>query len=111
MENYNGLASSFGTHTVRVNLQDHKYKGYFDMEVDGNCKGLSAIDFDFGCYEIDNLKFHNLEISYDTEYDCFNVTIYDGDNHEDWIEVDELEADEINQLIVGIEIIDFKEDK
>ena len=109
MKTYNGLERSFGINTVRVHLQNDKYKGYFDTKICGNCKGADVLDFDFEDDEIDNAEFHNCEIKYYSD-GCFRVTIYDGDNHNDWSE-QELEPNEMGALVVGIEIIDFKEDE
>ena len=115
MENYDGTQPGMGTHNIRIHLQDGKYKGYFDKEIGGNCKGITVLTFDFE--ELDpedfrHLKMHNLEISpIGPNYDDWwlNVKIYDGDNHTDWVEC-EYEACELNDMVVGIEIVDYKEE-
>ena len=111
MTNYDGLSCENGTHTLRVHLQNEKYRGYIDYEIAGNCKGLSILSFDFECYDADDvaeMSLHNLEIK-GTDYSeqWFYLKIYDDDNHTDWIE-GEYEASDLNNMIVGLEIISFE---
>lgn len=51
------------------------------------------------------MELHNIEIR-DMGGDWFSVKIYDG-NHADWTD-GEYEAQDINNMIVGIEIVSFE---
>ena len=51
MKTYEGLNYSYGTHRVRVTLQDGEFKGSFSFDVYGNVKGYSALEFDIIGYK------------------------------------------------------------
>lgn len=108
MKEYDGFELNFGTHTIRVHLQEGSYKGYFDTRVRGNCKGIDVLNFDFEDDDIDHAEFYNCEIKYYEGYDCYGIKLYD-EIHDDWLE-DELAPNEMGALIVGIEIVDFREE-
>ena len=119
MNFYDGLTSSYGVHTIRIHLQSEEFKGYFDFEIDGNTKGVDLLSFDFSDWENEDFNelikensMHGLKISGVNGYDeyIYKITIFNEENPEESIYGDYTSA-EANSLIVGIEIIDFKEEK
>lgn len=108
MKIYDGLNNSFGTHTVRVSLQDGEYKGFFDYKISGNCKGIDVLDFDIDNYDkpdLKKLKTYGMEI--DLSGDFYTVVL--RNEKEDTCEY-ELDSAELGRMIVAIEIIDFEEE-
>ena len=127
MKFYDGLTSSYGVHTIRIHLQSEEFKGYFDCEIDGNTKGVDLLSFDFSDWENEDFNelikensMHGLKISgvmdsvvmgnYGYDEYIYKITIFNEENPEESIYGDYTSA-EANSLIVGIEIIDFKEEK
>ena len=110
---YDGLSSSSGTHTIRVYLQDKKFKGYFEFNIDGNCKGTTVLNIDFECFDqefLSKVKVHGMKIS--CVEDLLNAQEYYykltlENNNGDTCDYD-LNAHELNDMVVGLEIIDFK---
>jgi len=108
MKNYDGLNDSNGVHTIKVSLQDGEFKGSFTHEIGGNCKGAELLDFDIQNMdddEIKDLKKQGCVIKRpdDDNYLFVKLTSDAGDTCD--FEVDD---DEFQNMIVGIEIIDFK---
>lgn len=115
MEKYDGLNYGYGTHTIKVSLQDGPYKGAFTHTIGGNCKGNSVLDFDISDHDkevVNSFQMIDCKIKRDEEdEDYLLITLTNPSNPEDICE-SELEDDEFNSMIVGIEIVDFKaEDK
>ncbi|MBP2629854.1 MAG: hypothetical protein H6Q70_482 [Firmicutes bacterium] len=112
MEKYDGLNYGLGTHTIKVSLQDGIYKGAFTYEMGGNCKGFGVLDFDItehGRKEVSSFQMIDCKIKRDNDdedYLLVTLTNSAGDTCDY-----ELEDDEFNSMIIGIEIIDFKVDK
>ena len=108
LTDYDPLNGSDGVHTIKVTLQCGELRGSFTYEMGGNCKGKDVLDFDADS-EVDEelleqAKFDNLEISIsDDEY--FVVVLGEKEDHCS-LEVD---AREINSMIVGMEIVGFAE--
>ena len=74
-----------GVHTIKITLQIWDYIGHVTQKIRGNCKGRNILSLDFFTCVLKNKKGDILEF--------------------------ERDAEEMNNLIVGIEIIDFVEDK
>lgn len=94
-----------GVHTVKIKLQKWEYKGHIIRRVGGNCKGLSLLDFDFYC-ECD-FPDNDCQLEYHEDRDCFSCILKDEDGNPLKCDGD---AEEMNDMIVGIEIIDFREE-
>ena len=108
MKYYDGLDVTYGTHTVRVHVQDGNFKGYIDFTIGGNCKGKDVLNFDFEEIDADDIarmELHNLEIKSAGD-GYFYIKIHD-DNHMDWTD-GEYEAYDLDNMIVGIEIVSFE---
>lgn len=103
MKTYDGLRFSFGTHTIKVSLQNKQYKGHFTCKIGGNCKGMNILES--CCYEeqIDEAVKTDCEIIVDDDY--FIVTLTDPIN-KDTCEY-ELDDSEFREMIVGVEIVEF----
>lgn len=101
MENYDPNIR-WGIHTVKITLQRWGYIGHIIQRMGGNCRGKSILGFDFGQFEDD----------FDLENDCrmkcdegwFECVLRDEGG-----ELLEIEgaAEDMNELIVGMEIVDF----
>lgn len=112
MEDYKNENYSHGLHTVEITLQMGKYKGTFTTTMGGNCKGGNILESfcDLEDFEEDTIHENNcnLTISEDDDGDYwFSCTLTDesGDKCEY-----EDEINSLNNLIVGIKIINFEED-
>lgn len=109
MKNYNPYDE--GIHTVRITLQDGEYVGRITHEVGGNCHGIEVLDYDFAC--VDESDFDGKYASNDCDlqrngYNSFNVTLKNGKG--DTLLLEDMSADEMNNMIVCVEIVDFKEE-
>lgn len=106
MKNYDPNITR-GTHTVKVTLQQWGYVGHLIFKLGGNCKGRDVIDFDFECETGESIE-SDCNFQYYEEDDRFSAILKDESGNT--LEVNG-EAEEFNQMIVAVEIIDFKEDK
>lgn len=99
---------SIGTHKIKVTLQNGEYKGHISFYVKGNCHGLSILNFDFEC-DSDIIDCRNssndCDLSYNEIYDKYTVRL--SDDNGDTLLLEEMSANEMNDMIVGLEIIDF----
>lgn len=91
-----------GVHTVKITLQMWEYKGHIIRRVGGICKGRDILDFDFG-YE-DVFPNNDCQLEYHEDLDFFSCVLKDENGNTLKCEAD---AEEMNDMIVGIEIIDF----
>lgn len=94
----------YGTHTCRITLMHKTYVGHVTFIIGGNCHGLSilnsALDYleDPGRYESDcEFKF------YDDGF--YSFTLH---NRTDEREFEDIDYDELEDMIVAVEIIDYK---
>ena len=112
MKRYDGVNNSFGTTTIKVLFQVAEYKGSMTYTIGGNCTGLDALPHD-GISIIDNLET--------AEFDGMNIIPYDDDDSwfakifltndfKETLEYDVESEAEFEQMIVGMQIIDFTED-
>lgn len=111
MKNYDGVNDSWGTTTIKVLFQVWQYKGSMIYTVGGNCKGLEALPSD-GLSIIDNLekaKFDGMTITlFDDDEWLAQMTLTSDDG--ETLEYDVESESELEQMIVGMQIVDFTED-
>ena len=102
----------FGTHHIKVLFQYEQYKGSMTFEMGGNCKGLDIVKQDIETIldenVIKNAEFSNMDISVEVWYEG---TICLTDDNGDKLETYFYDEAEVEDLIVGIEIVDFKPDE
>ena len=113
MKRYNALENSFGEHKIKYTLQCGTCRGSFTTYVLGNCKGAEAMSIDiFEILEESNLtsmEFDHLRLRFDEDGLLIEFLNDDGavelavDQY--WFDIDR------ERLIVGIEIVDFEEEK
>ena len=117
MKTYDGLNHSYGTHRVRVTLQDGEFKGSFSFEEYGNVKGYNALEFDIiGC-DSDDIKHFNKSKGmkmhrYEEEDDyIYLVLTTDVDKNGEFETCEyELKDSEFMKMITKIEIVSFSKE-
>ena len=111
MKRYDGVNNSFGTTTIKVLFQVDEYKGSMTYTIGGNCKGLDALPSD-GMSIIDSLenaKFEGMTITpFDDDAWLAQMTLTSDDG--DTLEYDVADEAEFEQMLVGMQIIDFVEE-
>ena len=113
MKRYNALENSFGEHKIKYTLQCGTCRGSFTTQVLGNCKGAEAMSTDiFEILEESNLtsmEFDHLRLRFDEEGLIIAFLNNEGEEvmavDQYWYDIDR------ERLIVGIEIVDFKEEQ
>ncbi len=100
---------SYGVHTVRFTLMQWDYVGHISIEIYGNSRGAPLLD-PYG-YIIDEenedvKKFVENDCNYQMCGDYFRMELKNSKG--DTIYVEDY-YDELERMIVGIEIVDFKE--
>lgn len=105
MKNYNPNIEN-GVHTIRITLQQWDYVGHIIQKMYGNCMGRDVLDFEF--YDIDDAPDNDCKLKYHEDYDYFTCVLKNENGDTLKCEGD---TDEMNDMIVGIEIIDFCERK
>lgn len=111
MKNYDGVNDSWGTTTIKVLFQVWEYKGAVMYTIGGNCKGLDALPHD-GMSIIENLedaKFENMTITPFDDDEWFAKITFTRDDG-DTLEYDVESESELEQMIIGLQIIDFEEE-
>lgn len=104
MKNYNPNIYR-GIHTVKITLQTLEYKGHIIKKIWGNCKGRNILDFDFECE--DDFPDNDCQMKYYKDDDYFTCVLKDENG--DTMSCDG-DAEEMNNMIVGVEIIDFRKE-
>lgn len=104
MKNYD--PNAYGTHKIKITLQQWEYVGHIYLSVRGNCKGLDVLDFDFDC-DIDEDNIPENDCNLVCEGDYFKAELHDSEGGVLQIDGD---AYEMNKCIVAIEITDFIEE-
>lgn len=101
----------FGIATIRVYLQVFEFRGFYDIEIQGNVNGSdyleSAIEADL--YEQNDIKNSDCEMKiFENKegYTCISCVL--KDRHGNTLEIDE-DIDTLPEYIVGCHIIDYKE--
>ena len=96
-----------GIHTVKVTLQQWDYVGHLIYEMGGNCKGKTILDFDFYDMDIDSIIQNDCQLMLDEYFDIFECKL----KNENGDTMDfECDASEMNDMIVAIEIIDYRKE-
>lgn len=93
-------------HTVRVTFQWQQYKGHIAYEVGGRSLGLNAMDVDFEMWDMSdiyNLKENDCKFNWNEEHDSWELILRDEYGNE--CEMNDIEENEINNYVVGVEII------
>ncbi len=93
-----------GIHTVKITLQQWDYVGHVIQKIGGNCKGRNVLGFDFECE--DEFPDNDCQLEYHEEDDIFTCVLTNENGGTLECKGD---AREMNDMIVGIEIVDFKE--
>lgn len=110
MKNYDSINNSYGTTTIKVLFQVGEYTGSMTYGIGGNCKGLAALPHD-GMSILESLgtaKFNGMNIiPYDDDW--FAKIVLTNDFKET-LEYDVEYESEFEQMIVGMQIIDFEEE-
>ena len=110
MENYD-INIDWGKATIEVTIQQWQYIGHYKITVTGNIKGANILEEALDTVNLDNAKIIwndcNLEIFEDYEgEDCFKVVLKDKEENE--LLIDDY-LTELEDLVVAIKIIDYKE--
>lgn len=106
MKNYDPNIA-WGVHTIEVTLQQWGHIGHLKFKHGGNCKGRDVLDFDFECETGEGIE-NDCNFQYHEEDDYFSAILKDENGNT--LEV-EGEAEEFNQMIVKVEILDYVEEK
>lgn len=96
-----------GTHTVEITIQQWGYIGHLIFKNGGNCRGKDVLDFDLECLILEKTE-NDCNFQYHEEGDYFSAILKDGNGNT--LEV-EGEAEEFNQMIVKVEILDYVEEE
>lgn len=105
MSNMNNYDSNIynGVHTIKITLQQWDFVGHIIQKISGNCKGRNVLDFDFECE--DEFPDNDCDLTYNDEYNMFSCKLKNKEG--DTLEC-EGDAADMNKMIVGMEIIDFR---
>lgn len=110
--NYYAQDGRFGTHTIKVLFQHEQYKGSMTFKIGGNCQGLDIVKQDIETIldedVLKNAKLSNMDIGMACW--CEGIIRLTDDNG-DKLETYFYDEAEVEDLIVGIEIVDFKPDE
>lgn len=104
MKNYDPNMSS-GIHTIKITLQIWDYVGHIIHKVGGNCKGMNVLEFDFECW--DGFEENDCHIEY--HEDCGYFACVLKNSYGDTLSCG-CDANEMNDMIVAIEILDYTEE-
>lgn len=97
---------NYGVHTIRVTFMQLDYIGHIAFEIGGNCKGAALLNSDFliDLDEGDIERFVENDCDFAIDDHIFSVNLKNGNG--DILIVKDYE-DEIDNMIVGFEIVDF----
>lgn len=100
-----------GTHTVRITFMRYEYIGHIAFEIGGNCKGSNIISsgidlLEYFDPEIDRLVENDCQFTYNEDEDMFSLTLVSPTG--DYL-CGDFDLDDINNSIVAIEIVNYKE--
>ena len=97
----------WGTHTIEVTFQQYDYTGKLSYEVGGNTKGAAHFE-DVADHISWAERFVENNVKFETDGEWFSVTLVNEVDEELLVE-DEL--DFLEDLIVGVKIISFSEER
>ena len=87
-----------------MTLQSKDFIGHFTRKIKGNVHGRDILDFDFESDDIEGVS-NDCDLKYDEDYDLYSVILKNNKGVE--LLLDGMYAEEMNDMIVGLEIIDF----
>ncbi|WP_369118234.1 DUF5406 family protein [Enterococcus thailandicus] len=108
MKNYDPN-TRWGTHIIKVCFQQWDYKGFVKFKRGGNCKGIDVLYLDAD--DLYDQTFIENPISFgttDKNDEWFKMTLKNAKN--DALLIEE-EWKSLGELVVGVEIVDFIEEK
>lgn len=95
-----------GIHTVEVTLQKLGYVGHFTYRLSGDCYGREVIEYiDFECVDCSFTK-NDCNLEYCEEGGIYSAFLKDSEGNKHYVEGD---AEDFNNMIVKVEILEFKE--
>lgn len=112
MKKYDGVNNSWGTTTIKVLFQVWQYKGSMTYTVGGNCKGLEVLPRD-GMSIIDSMdaaNFEGMSITLFDDDDAWLAKVYLTADDGETLEYDVESEAEFENMIIGMQIIDFTEE-
>lgn len=104
-------------HYVMVTFNYKGYIGHITSSVGGNCKGTHILNYalnifdEYGQDDIESLIENDCNLSYDEDYDCFSIKLYNPQDKTDVLVFDDSTQREIEDMVVGVEIISCSEEK
>ena len=112
MENYD-ININWGQATIEVTLQQWQYKGHYRIKIRGNIQGFDILRTALDTFDLENEDIIwndcNLDIFENYEGEgCFKAVLKDK---EDNVLLTDDYLTELEDLIVGVKIIDYKEVK
>lgn len=99
-------------HTIKVSFQQWDYKGFIIFEKGGNCKGLDILGLDED--DLYDVNFKENPVNFrilgdDVEGGEWFAMILKNDKNDELLVEDEWYR--LKDYVVGVEIIDFEEEK
>lgn len=101
---YYNTNSRLGNHTCRITLMYTSYVGHVTFTIGGNCHGHSILDSALDYLE-DPAKYES-----DCKFEFYDDGFYSLTlcNGTDTLEFEDIDYDELMDMIVAVEIIDYK---
>ena len=93
-----------GVHKIKITIQQFGYVGHIFESVSGNCKGKDMLDFDFE--DTDGTEESDCNLSFDEDNETFKAVLKNENGDECEVEGT---AEDLNEMMVAIEITDFRE--
>lgn len=103
MENYNPNISS-GTHLVKITIQQWDFVGHIFKLISANIKGRSVLEFDFYCEDGSFLE-SDCNLSFYEDLQCFSAILKNKSGNTLAVRGN---SGEFNNMIVAVEILDFR---
>lgn len=106
MKSYNKIGNNIGTHTCCLTLMERDYVGHITFNIGGNCRGASILETALEYLE-DPAKLES-----DCRFKCYDDgSIYSVvlSNGETTCCYPDMDYDELSDMIVAVEIIDYKD--
>lgn len=107
MDKYD-IEHGFGVHTCRITLMEREFVGHITFKIGGNCRGQSILEVALECLE-DPSKFESdCQLRYDEETYEYSFVLFDGEKN---FEYEGIYYSDLSDMIVAVEIIDYKDEK
>lgn len=119
MDNYPYTPGAFGTHSVKITIQDGEYKAELFTEIGGNMRGAALLSSIQSSIDDNQIEFEVSE--HNKKYLDFEENAKDGKFHYadrlkmfkgDLVEEYDISEDSIGfgRFVTGIEFVDYKMD-